>query len=312
VEVFQVLRVTEGGTREIARVAGIQRGRIERSQLVAAGLTRWGVRRLITNGWLHPRLPGVYAVGHASDGPLTTEMEAALYVGHDFAISHRSAGAMWGLCPADPDRAEVTVIGRDVVRRARLRTYRVAALDSRDVRLRHGLPVTAPARTLIDRAGEISPDQLDRELNEARVLNLITDAELYAAIDRCPGRTGVGPLRALLATQRGPALTRSEAERRFKHIIEHGQLPWPRFNVYLHHKQVDLLWPDLQLIVEVDGYATHSTRTAFERDRARDQHLAAHGYTTIRITWRQLTQQPMAVLANLAHAIARAQALRGL
>ncbi|HEX4010586.1 MAG TPA: DUF559 domain-containing protein, partial [Solirubrobacteraceae bacterium] len=205
-----------------------------------------------------------------------------------------------------------TAINRHPRPQPGLDVHRVSTLDLRDVRLHHGLPVTAPARTLIDRAGHITQDQLDRELNQARVLKLVTDTDIHTAIDRCPGRTGIGPLRALLASQHGPSLTRSEAERRFQHIIEHGQLPWPQFNVYLHHKQVDLLWPQLQLIVEIDGYATHSPRAAFERDRHRDQHLAAQGYTTIRITWRQLTQAPMAVLSNLAQAIARAQALRGL
>ena len=205
----------------------------------------------------------------------------------------------------------MTVIGRDIVPRTGLRTYRVPAVDSRDVRLRHGLPVTAPARTLIDRAAQTPPDQLDRELNEARVLKLVTDAEIKAAIDRCPGRKGVGALRALIAAQRGPSLTRSEAELRLKHLIAQAQLPWPTFNVYVHHKQVDLLWPDLHLIVEVDGYTTHGHRNAFETDRRRDQQLVAQGYTVLRVTWRQLVNEPMAVLANLAQAITRAQTLRG-
>ena len=94
-QVSYALQVKPDGIREITRVAGIQHGRIHRSELVAAGLRRWSIRRLITQGWLHPRLPGVYAVGHASDGPLTAETEAALYIRHDFAISHRSAAAIW-------------------------------------------------------------------------------------------------------------------------------------------------------------------------------------------------------------------------
>jgi very-short-patch-repair endonuclease len=282
-----------------------------RSQLIEAAISPRSIDHRIATGSLHPEFRGVYSIGHRALAPLALETAALLGAGDDCALSHGSAAAIWGFASSCPIVA-LTIIARNIRCQPRLTVHRVRGLDVRDVRVHHGLPVTAPARTLIDRAAQISPDQLDRELNEARVLNLVTDADLYAAIDRCPGRTGVGALRALLTAQRGPALTRSEAERRFRHIIEHGQLPWPRFNVYLHHKQVDLLWPDLHLIVEVDGYSTHSTRKAFERDRQRDQHLAAQGYTTIRITWRQLTQHPLAVLSNLAQAIARAQALRGL
>jgi very-short-patch-repair endonuclease len=57
------------------------------------------------------------------------------------------------------------------------------------------------------------------------------------------------------------------------------------------------------LIVEVDGYATHGDRAAFESDRRRDQILTAAGFRVIRITWRQLTEQPYEVIARLAVAL---------
>ncbi len=68
--------------------------------------------------------------------------------------------------------------------------------------------------------------------------------------------------------------------------------------------EVDLLWRRERLIVEVDGFAYHSTRQAFERDRARDAALQAAGYRVVRFTWRQIIHEPHAVVAQLARLIA--------
>jgi very-short-patch-repair endonuclease len=58
--------------------------------------------------------------------------------------------------------------------------------------------------------------------------------------------------------------------------------------------------------VEVDGYAFHRTRGAFESDRRRDAELRAAGIDTTRVTWRQLTDEPLAVIARLAQSLAAA------
>ena len=79
----------------------------------------------------------------------------------------------------------------------------------------------------------------------------------------------------------------------------------PRYaNVRVAGHEVDVLWPDAKLVVEVDGYAFHSTRAAFERDRRRDGELQAAGYRVLRLTWRQLADEPEAVVASLARTLA--------
>jgi hypothetical protein len=102
-------------------------------------------------------------------------------------LSHDSAAALWGLT-APPCFVVITMIGRKVQAQPGLRQHRVSAVDIRDVSTHHGFPVTAPARTLIDGAATSLP--LDRLLNQARALALVTDAEIHAAMDRCPGRKG--------------------------------------------------------------------------------------------------------------------------
>jgi very-short-patch-repair endonuclease len=67
--------------------------------------------------------------------------------------------------------------------------------------------------------------------------------------------------------------------------------------------EVDCLWPHAQLVLEFDGGRFHRHPKAFERDRRRDQILAAAGYRVIRVTWRQLRDEPMAVMVRVGQAL---------
>jgi very-short-patch-repair endonuclease len=100
-----------------------------------------------------------------------------------------------------------------------------------------------------------------------------------------------------------PALTRSEAEERILALVRDAELPAPEVNVPLGGFEVDFLWRQERLIVEVDGYAYHPDPRAFERDRHRDAGLTAHGYRTIRVTWRRIVDSPAAVVAHVAQAL---------
>jgi len=303
VQVRHVLHVSRTGEQGSAEVAAAQRGMITRAQLIAVGFSQRSVDRRVARGVLHPLFRGVFALGHPALQPLAAETAALLYAGDDCVLSHETAAAIWGL-RRTPDVVSMTLVGRHVREQSGLRIHRTLTLDSRDVRLRHGFPVTAPARTVIDVAGKEPSGVVERALNEARVLKLVTDPELHAAIERAPLRSGVGLLRKLLESERGPALTRSELERRLRALLEQGELPQPRFNEPLLGFVVDAVWPAAKLVLEVDGYQVHGHRGAFERDRARDQRLVAHGYVVVRVTWRQLVEEPMAVLVRLAQALA--------
>lgn len=286
-------------------MAAAQNGVVHRDQLGAVGLDRSAIRRRVARGSLHPLLPGVFAVGPPLPARLSAETAALLYAGDGAALSHATAAWLWGLVRVEPEDVALTAAGRKVRQRPGVRVHQVAALDIRDVRLRHGLPVTAPARTLIDLAA--GPHDVDAALNEARVQGLLDDAALHAALERAPGRTGTARLRALLGAEIGPALTRSELERRLRNLIRSAGLPWPRFNVMVHGHLVDAVWPELRVVLETDGYRVHGHRSAFERDRKRDLTLAAAGYLVIRVSWRQLCAEPMAVLARLAESLALAR-----
>jgi very-short-patch-repair endonuclease len=303
VEIFHVLRVRGTGDGAIGEAAAAQRGLVHRVQLQAAGRSPAAIRRAAATGRLYPVLPAVYAVGHPGLAPWARELAVMLHLRRDAVISHRSAAALWGLLPAISEPVQATVIGRDTRVRPGLVTYRVRGLDPADVRIRHFIPITAPARTLLDLSAAADDREFERAASEARVLRLVTDAELTAAAARCPLRTGAARLRSALEAHGGPAPTRSEAERRLASLIERAQLPRPVFGVHLCGYEIDALWREARLVVEVDGLQFHGHQRAFERDRRRDQILVAAGYRVIRVTWRQITGEPIAVAARLAQAL---------
>ena len=303
VAIRHVLQVTGSGDRAVGLVADAQRGVVHRVQLLAAGLGRGAIEHRLAKGSLYPIHPGVYAIGHAVLQPLGPELAALLYVGSDSLVSHRSAGSLWGLTKPAADGVHVTVIGRHVGSRPGLRVYRVGRLDPRDVCVRWGIPVTAPARTIIDLAAHAPDAEFERALAEAYGLRLLTDRALSEAIERAPGRNGTARLRGALSDERAHALTRSDAERLFLRLIAEAQLRRPATNVRLEGYEVDFLWPLEKLVVEVDGHGFHGHGAAFERDRKRDQRLVAAGYRVIRVTWGQLVGEPLALIARIAQAL---------
>ena len=178
-------------------------------------------------------------------------------------------------------------------------------LGDEDVRSRDGLRLTAPARTLLDLAGLLTDRELERAVDEALVLKLTTHKHLTQAVGRSKGRRGARSLRALLDRAAGPTFTRSEAEQRLRRLLRDAGLPAAEANVKVGPYEVDMLWRAERLVAEVDGYAFHSTRSAFERDRARDADLQARGLRVLRFTWRQIVDQPAVVVARVTQLLKR-------
>jgi very-short-patch-repair endonuclease len=253
---------------ELAALAARQHGVVARRQLVEIGLTNRRIDRRLAIGRLHAIHRGVFAVGHTRLSREGRWMAAVLAAGVDAALSHRSAAALWGIRATGRARIDVTA-PRRMHSRAGVQMH-FAALADDEVAVHDGIPVTSPARTLMDLAAVLPRDRLERAINEAERLRLDVGGARSAA----------------------PAITRSELEDRFLSLLEVHDLPAPEVNVALRLGddwiEVDCLWRTPRLIVELDGFDAHGTRAAFERDRARDRRLQAAGWRVARVTWRQL------------------------
>ena len=261
----------------IAALAGRQHGVVSRRQLLELGVGRRAIERRIEGNRLHVVHVGVYAVGHRVLTPHGRWMAAVLGAGPDAVLSHRSAAALWGIRPTSAARVEVTT-PRDLRRRTHLHPHR-AVLPADEVTRKDGIPVTTPERTLLDLAAVTQRHELDRALDEAEILRLPGPQHL---LDRHPHHRGTTNLRALLLHARRS--TRSPLEAEFLEFVDDHGFERPETNTIIEGYEVDAVWREQRLIVELDGYATHGTRRAFERDRARDRKLSAKGWRPIRLT----------------------------
>jgi very-short-patch-repair endonuclease len=103
--------------------------------------------------------------------------------------------------------------------------------------------------------------------------------------------------------------TRSDLEARFIAVIRRRRLPQPEVNARVDRFVVDFLWAEPRLIVEVDGWESHRTRSAFEEDRARDARLKLLGSDVLRFTWRRIETDAAAVTAAIRGMLARGGAV---
>jgi very-short-patch-repair endonuclease len=272
---------------------------VTRAQLVAAGIGRDAIAARVRDGRLTRVFRGVYRVGPI-DAPWTREAAALLACGRHSALSLESGAATCGL-RGRPHEVDVTIAAGHRAGQAGIRVHH-ARLERHEICVRHGLRVTSPERTLLDLAATTDPRRLARDVNEALVQRLTTTAALRAYVATRSHHRGARALGEALALE--PRLTRSEAEQRMLALIRRIGLPTPRTNVMVLGHEVDFLWPGERLIVETDGFGTHGTHAAFERDRRRDAKLQAAGYRVLRFTWWQLVNEPDVIAARLAVALA--------
>jgi len=293
--------------RRLGELARQQHGVVSIRQLQQLlGYSRVGVRRLVQAGRLHRVDYGVYAVGH-TDLSLHGEcLAAVLAVGPGALLSYYSAGWLWGLWMGSPRPIHVTAtVSRHHPTRKGLTRHRARNLDQEDRALVDGIPVTSVARTLLDLAWKLRIDQLRRVLARAEDLKLLDLEAIHDVIERNRGHHGAKRLRFALATYERPIWTRSEFERRFVDRLLAAGLPRPATGWNEVGHEIDVYWPDRRFGVELDSFATHGNRAAFEADRERDLHFALARIETIRVTELQFHRDPATIVAGVQRLLAR-------
>lgn len=301
--------MAEDFQQRLGELARRQHGVVTRAQLLELGLGPDAIHYRAKAGTFRRLYRGVYLAGPIMP-PHAREMAAVLACGPAALLADWSAAALWELVPPREDRpapVHVVTVGRWSADRPGIRVRRVRRLATGDRTERYGIPVTSPARTLLDLAVVAGPRDLERAVARAEREQLVEPDRLQAMAARHKGRRGAPALRAVLERAGGPALTRSEAEDRFLCLVREAQLPPPETNVRVGGYELDFLWPDHGIAVEVDGYRFHSSRSRFESDRRRATRLAARGIQVIPLTWRQIVEEGMATAVQVGQALLRAR-----
>ena len=274
---------------------------LTRKELIALGFSLSAIRHRLATGRLHRIREGVYAVGRFE---LTREggWTAALFAcGDDAVLSHGSAAALWGVGP-EWRLIEISVRRRSWPKQGGVKVRSRPSLSAADVTIRRRIPVTTPARTVLDQAATpISDASLERLVNEvdaARWIELdVPSLRRYG--DMRPGEPGVKRLLKLLDPETF-RLSDSELERLFRPRALAAGLPQPLTKVFVNDYEVDFYWPALGLVVEADSLRYHRNAIKQAHDLRRDQVHTSTGLTTLRFTHWQIAHEPRHVEAILA------------
>lgn len=243
-------------------------------------------------------------------------MAAVLSGGSGALLSHRAAAALWGLLSGVPWWIDVLTLRTPVGRAARpgVRGHRVRAIPDVDRAVVDGIPVTSVPRTLLDLSPECDGRMLDRMLRRSEELGLFDRFALAQVLDR--PRPGVAKLRASVAMFADEAdagvRTKSELERRFLDLLSRNGFVMPSVNVVVQTPwasyEVDTLWPERRLVIEVDGWSAHRDREAFRRDHRRAADIPAAGFEMVRLDWEQVVEHPTETVARLDRLVPRVAA----
>jgi very-short-patch-repair endonuclease len=295
---------------QIAALATSQHGPVAHRQLRALGLSHGQIAYRLRVGRLTRWYPEVYVVGHRVLPREGRWMAAVLACGEGAVLSHFDAAAHHGLMANRGSRIHVTrpSTGGRAPDPRRIRLHRVGTFRPWEGALTEGMPTTTPARTLLDLSAHLRPRQLEDVIAQTDRRGLFDLRATTRCLDEHPRQPGASALRRLLALfdEQAPTDARSALEVAFLQLCDDHQLPRPEANRKVGEYVVDFLWPQERLAVETDGYAYHSTPSAFAADRLRDQHLTLAGYTVLRFTHQQVTRTPEAV-ANRLRRVLRAR-----
>ena len=231
-------------------------------------------------------------------------MAAVLACGDGSFLTHRSAGALFGICVERPGRIEVGVRVAHPVGPEEIRVRRRPSLPSQEVGTLHRIPITSPVRTMLDLSTELPTKYLARAVNEADKLEVILADDLRRELDAYVGTPGAKRLVALLDKDTF-VLTEEELERLFLPLVREVGLPLPKTKEIVNGFEVDFFWPELKLVVETDGLRYHRTPSAQAKDARRDQAHTAAGFTRLRFSHHQVKYEREYVRKILGETAAR-------
>jgi very-short-patch-repair endonuclease len=286
----------------VAALAARQAGVVSRRQLLMLGLSHTAIDNRRAAGRLHAVHRGVYAVGYpllASEGKRWAAVAA---IGEGAVLSHTTAAAAWDIRPSGSPLLHVTVPGRAGRQpRPGIRVHRPRDWHEDEATLLDGVPITTPARTVLDlAAGGLRGRQLEAALDRAELLRLLDFQDLERLLQRHANARGTRPLRSLLARYvAGTIQTRSRLEELIIELCDANGIVRPRVNAQVEGRERDFFWPHARLVVEADSYTWHRSPSALDDDRERDAELLLAGYRSLRFTWKQVTRRRRWVVRTL-------------
>jgi very-short-patch-repair endonuclease/predicted transcriptional regulator of viral defense system len=295
----------------VARVAASQLGLVTVGQLREAGIGDASVSDAVARGRLHPVFHGVYIVGHPYLTAQARALAATLACGQGSVVSHGTAAWLFGMRDRQPEAIDVIApveAGRKI---AGIRRRFVPSPSGHEVWLRNRVPLTSPARTIVDCAGITNNKELGELVEQAAVLRLLDVTAIDRVLDG-PRRRGTKRLLRVVAPWRRyrPGIKiRSRMEAKLLLLLTEVGLPIPETNAKVRIAgktyEVDFLWRRRKLVVETDGGRFHDNPAAGSRDSDRNRALTDAGFFISRFGWEDLRDRPDESMSELARLLRR-------
>ena len=273
---------------------------------VGAGRSRRSWFRSIESGVLIEAQRGVARLPDAPITPAQTIAAAVWSIGSGVLASHRSAAWLWRAAPVGDSPVEVISISR-ARRTAAAGVVLHRPRDLVDLRptIRRGIATCNPLRCLVD-LGAVDAALVAPALEAMLIAGLVSVRSVDAAVarHRAPGRRGIAALtNAIAELPLGPHAPDSVLETKMAELLRAAGIGGWRFHLRIAGHEVDFALPDVGIVIEVDGWATHGARSQFEHDRRRDADLVVAGWVVLRFTWLQVTRRPAWVAGRIAAAV---------
>lgn len=275
---------------------GVARHRLDR-------MVRSGYLRRVTYGivapngtsptWEHRAMVGVLRCGY---GTLDGRILAALF--------GRTAAALHGW-EDKPTEIDVTTTRR-VDPSEGYRFHRTSRLPGNEIVLVEGIPVTDPARTLLD-VCDVAPHRARTLFYRAIRRGSLTPEELSrrCELEARRGRGGIALARKIVGDC-APGAEKAKSAREdevYGWLVEDG-LPAPERNFKICSSfgwdwEIDLFYPGKQHGIEVSPYWHHSDVTTYERDNLKTNDLASMGIGITKVTDETTREQLLRLIRPL-------------
>jgi len=294
----------------LMRLAERQHSAFTRHQALRCGFSADLIDRFARNGvWLRLHRC-VYCVAGFVPSFETQALAAIFAAGPGAISSHDSAARLWHVQGEWSDQIHVTEAHRKgiIVRGVVVHQTRVSPETTKI----GPIPVTTPARTLLDVAPNLSDDALEDAVDDVRRRGLVSAEKMLRIVQaqRKPGRVGLPRLEAILRARIGEPVSGSGKENDLGRLFRDAGLPTPAPQYVIREPdgsfvaQPDFAYPDAKIAIEFDGYENHASRRQWEHGRLRESRMAALGWLYLVVTDRQLKKLPDHVIRNVWRALA--------
>lgn len=294
---------------QLNRLAAGQYSLVHRQQAIDLGMTARQLQGRLAAGLLVAVHPSVYRLTGAPQSPQQVVQAACMAARPGAVASHRSAGGLWRLRGIESPQPEITVPGTACPTLRSVVVHRTDHLDPIDISWRSGIPVTTPARTLLDLGAVVPPETVEHALEDALLRRLVGFELLTRTLERLagPGRRGAAVLRKLVE-ERDPATapTQSVLEDRLLRELRRAGLPEPVRQYEVGGVRLDLAYPAVRLGIEADSRIWHGGRDDEQRNSRKANVLVAHGWRVLHFTWADVRWRPESAVEAVARELALA------